>query len=225
MVKGTLYIVLFTLLFTGCKKNTPEDLPPGTCNYIDFYYYNNAKYNLGELANEYILVSFDTTYSDTEIRKFISSVNDFDQNYRYTLYSNSSKGAALKFNQPKTCDEISDIIFKLNKNPIVEYAHYTMKTNICQNYIWEPIGKLCVNSYSNYFYVKVFDGNNLADLHKIIAETKTELVQQNAFNPQWFVLKSTKNSKGDGLKMANYFYESKLFVTAEPDAAIKLPVE
>ncbi|MCW3117778.1 MAG: in-like serine protease, partial [Chitinophagaceae bacterium] len=192
-------------------------------NYIGFYYYNNAKYNLGELANEYISVAFDTIYSDTNIRKFISSVNDFDQNYRYTLYS--SKVAALKFNKPKTCEEISDIIFTLKKNPIIEYAHYTMKTNVCQNYIMQPIGKLCVNSYSNYFYVKVFDENNLTDLHKIIAETKTELVLQDQFMPQWFVLKATKNSKGDGLKMANYFYESKLFVTAEPDAALKFPVE
>ncbi len=222
LIKGTLYILLFTLLLTGCKKDTPEDLPPGTCNYIDFYYYNNAKYNLGELANEYILVAFDTTYSDTDIRKFISSVNDFDQNYRYTLYS--WKAAALKFNKPKTCEEISDIIFTLKKNPIVEYTHYTIKTNDCINAIFQPIGKLCVNSYSNYFYVKVIDQNNLTDLHKIIAETKTELVQQFQFMPQWFVLKSTKNSKGDGLKMANYFYESKLFLAAEPDA-LKFPVE
>lgn len=218
-----LYFLFVTALFSGCKKETPDDLPPGTCNYVDFYYYNNKPTSLGEMADDYILVAFDTAYSNTEIRKFISSLADFDQNYRYTLYS--SKLTALKLNKPKTCEEISDIIFKLNKSLMVEYANFTMNTNDCTNAFGESLGKRCVNSYSNYFYVKVFDENNLKDLFKIIAETKTELVEPVQTMPKWLVLKATKNSKGDGLKMANYFYESKLFITAEPDLGLKCPVE
>jgi hypothetical protein len=55
----------------------------------------------------------------------------------------------------------------------------------------------------------------------MMAETNTQLVEQFQTMPDWFILRATKNSKGDGLHMANYFYESKLFVTAEPDYGIK----
>lgn len=214
--------MLFTMLFLSCHKETTKNIPISSCNFINFRYYNGSKDYLGDLSNNYILVAFDTTHSESEIRKFISSVNYFDQNYHYTLYS--SKLAALKFSNPKTCEEITDIIFNLQKSPLIDFAHYTMKTDDCQSPIMVPMGNLCVNSYSNLFNVEVFDENNLTDLHKIISETKTELVEQNKFMKKWFTIRSTKNSKGDGLEMANYFYESKLFVATEPELG-KLPVE
>jgi len=198
-------------------------MPKSICNFTNFRYYRGAKDTLGELSNNYLLVAFDTTYSENAIRKFISSVTYFDQHYRYTLYS--SKLAVLKFSHPKTCEEITDIIFSLQKNPIIEFAHYTMKTDNCQSMIMEPLGKLCVNSYNNYFYVKVFDKNKLTDLYKMIAETRTEFVEQDQFMKEWFILKVTKQSKGDAIQMANYFYESKLFASADPEINVKFPVE
>lgn len=221
MTKGTLYLLLFTMLFLSCTKETPEDTPKSSCNFTNYWYYI-APNNLGELSNDYILVGFDTTYSEVAIRKFITGISDFDQHYRYTLYSN--KYVALKFNSPKTCEAITDIIFNLQKNPIVEFASYTMKTNDCHNMIWMPIGNLCVNTYSNHFWVKVLDENKLTDLYKMIAETKTELLEQDPLYKEWFLLKTTKNSKGDALKMVNYFYDSKLFAVTEPNI-LKLPVE
>lgn len=214
--------MLFTMLFLSCHKETTENIPRSSCNFTNFWYYLGPNNNLGELSNNYIVVSFDTTYSDIAIRKFISSVSDFDQNYRYTLYRN--KFVALKFSCPKTCEEITDIIFNLQKNQIIEFASYTMKTNFCQSPIIVPIGNLCVNSYSNYFGVEVLDENNLTDLHKMIADTKTEFVEQDPFMKKWFLLRATKNSKGDALKMVNYFYDSKLFTNTEPDI-LTFPVE
>ena len=99
-----------------------------------------------------------------------------------------------------------------------------MKTDYCENAIWEKIGNLCINSYGSYFYVKVFDNNDLSDLNQIIAETNTELVKQDEFMPKWFELRATKNSNGDALKMANYFYETGLFECSEPGIS-KFPVD
>jgi len=223
VIKGILYLFLFTIMFISCDKDTTESAPKGICNFTNFRYYRGAKDTLGELSNNYILVVFDTIYSDRDIRKFIASVNYFDQNYHYTLYS--SKSAVLKFSNPKTCEEITDIIFNLQKNPIISSARYTMKTDNCQSMIMMPLGNLCVNSYSSVFYVKVFDENNLTDLYKMIAETKTVLIEQNQFMPKWFTLRVTKNSKGDTIQMANYFYESKLFASADPEINVKFPVE
>jgi hypothetical protein len=197
------------------------------CGYIDFKYYNGTEDYLGELSNDYVLIACDTTYTDEEIRDFISTVNYFDQNYDYTIYTKSHykyKEIPLKLSSSKTCEELTSMISDLQLNNIIAYAHYTIQTDNCENAIWETIGNLCVNSYSSVFYVKVFDETDLTDLNKVIAVTNTELVEQNEFMKRWFTLRATKNSKGDALKMANYFYETGLFEYSEPDIT-KYPVE
>lgn len=215
-------LILLLFLFTHCHKDT-GNAAASVCNYVDYRYYKNAKLSLGELSNDYILLSFDTTRSETEIRNFIASLPYLDHNYKYTLYP--WKNVVLRFNTPKSCEEISSIITDLEKESIVEFAHYTMKTNDCQSMIMVPLGNVCVNSYASYFYVEVFDPNNLKDLYRMIDETKTVLVEQSQYSPQFFTLKVTKASKGNTLQMANYFYESKLFASSEPEVSPKFPVE
>jgi len=227
-MKNLFFLILSTvLLLTSCIKNDDTDPVLGDCNFIDFKYYNNAPDYLGELSNEYILIGIDTIYSINEIQDFISTVNQFDQNYEYTIHSIERykfREVPLKIIRPKTCEEITRIIADLEPNPIIAYAHYTMKTDNCQNAIWQPVGNLCVNSYGSNFYVKVFDENDLTDLHQMIADTKTELVKQNEFMSNWFELRATKISDGDALAMANYFYESELFEQSEPGIS-KYPVK
>ena len=60
--------------------------------------------------------------------------------------------------------------------------------------------------------------------YNMMAETNTELFKQNEFMKNWFTLIATKESRGDALSMANYFYESGLFEASEPDIT-KYPVE
>jgi hypothetical protein len=173
------------------------------------------------------LIGVDTTYSDNQIQNFISTINHFDQNYTYTIHTIAQykfKEIPLRLKFSKTCEQIAQIISELEQNTIVAYAHYTMQTDNCQNLIWEQIGNLCINSYGSNFYVKVFDENNLTDLNQKITETNTELVKQNEFMPKWFELRATKNSDGDALKMANYFYETGLFEYSDPEIS-KYPVE
>jgi hypothetical protein len=216
----------FTLLFTSCRKDD-DKTQQSSCDFIDFKYYNGTQDYLGELQKNYILMGVDTTYSDSEIQIFISTKNQFDQNYTYTIYTTAQykfKEIPLRLKTSKTCEQITQIISELEQSTIVSYVHYTMMTDNCQNLIWEQIGNLCINSYGSNFYVKVSDENNLTDLNQIISETKTELVKQNNFMPKWFELRATKNSKGDALKMANYFYETGLFEHSEPGIS-KYPVE
>lgn len=221
-----LSLVTFALLFTSCEKDD-DTTPQSSCYFIDFKYYNGEQDNLGELMNNYILVGVDTMYSGSQIQDFISTVNQLDQNYDYTIHTAAQykfKEIPLKLKSSKTCEEITQIISELTQNTIVSYAHYTMKTNSCQNLIGEEIGNLCINSYKSTFKVKVLDENDLTDLNKTIAETNTELVKQNEFMPKWFELRATKKSKGDALKIANYFYETGLFEHSEPGIS-KYPVE
>jgi len=225
-----LSIMTFALLFTGCRKGDEVDdvlTPQGNCEFINFKYYNGTKDNLGEMSNNYILLGVDTAYSDSQIQRFISTVSYLDQKYTYTIHKTGKykfKEIPLRLKSSKNCGQIAHIISELEQNKIVSYAHYAMKTDYCENAIWEKIGNLCINSYGSYFYVKVFDNNDLSDLNQIIAETNTELVKQDEFMPKWFELRATKNSNGDALKMANYFYETGLFECSEPGIS-KFPVE
>lgn len=221
-MKAASYIILLCTLIMGCDKYTEKIIEPGSCNFIDFYYYQDSTISLGALSNDYIVVAFDTNATESQIKNFIESTKEFDPAYRYKLYSN--KIAALKFKQSKSCEEITSVITTLQKTPIVLFINYAMQTNDCNDNFGYPMGNRCVNSYSNAFYVKVKDVNDLTDLNKMIKSTRTELVEQSQFMPQWFILRTNKNSKGDALRMANYFKESKLFEYAGPNPW-KLPVE
>ncbi len=221
-MKAVLSIFLLCTLLTGCDKYTEKLNEPSSCNFVDFYYYQDTTISLGPLSNYYIVVAFDTNATESQIRNFIIADKEFDASYQPKLYTTKIK--PMKFAQPKTCEEITATIARLQKNPMVEFAHYTMQTNDCRDNFGYNMGNLCVNSYSNYFYVQVKDKNDLTDLYKMIQITNTKMVGQDTFMPEWFALKTTKNSKGDAMQMANYFKESKLFVYVNPNPW-KLPVE
>lgn len=219
-MKAALYTIFLCTLLMGCDKYTEKIIEPGNCNFINFYYYGDSIITLGELSNDYITVAFDSSATESQIKSFIAAEKEFDPTFTYTLYGYF---VPLKFKEPKSCQEITAVIATLQKNPMVAFVHYTMKTDC--SYTFMPIlGSKCVMIYSNYFRVKVKNVNDLTDLNAMIKSTRTELVNQNSFMPQWFTLRTTKNSKGDALRMANYFQESKLFEYAEPNPW-KIPVE
>jgi hypothetical protein len=70
---------------------------------------------------------------------------------------------------------------------------------------------------SQYFYVKLKQKSDLEILELFAIENKVEIVGNDKFMPLWFILSCTKNSKGNALEMANVFYESGNFESADPD--------
>ncbi len=227
MKKHLPFLILFPFLFARCIDESGNENLQSSCDYIDFRYYNGTEVYLGELSNDYLLIACDTTYTNNEIQEFISTESYFDQNYDYEIYTQANykyKEIPLKLKSSKNCEELASIISDLQQNSIISYVHYTIQTANCENLIWEPIGNLCINSYSSLFYVKVSDETDLTDLNNVITKTNTELVEQNEFMKNWVTIKATKSSKGDALKMANYFYETGLFESSEPDIT-KYPVE
>jgi len=233
MNKVILVTLFLSLLITSCSKEdkpgpkTETEFIQNSCDFINFKYYNGNQQDLGYLSNDYILIAVDTINNDSVIQYFVSTLNQFDQSYNYTIYTSGQykfKQIPLKLSSSKNCEEITQIISDLEQNTIIDYVHYTMKTDACTNLIGNTVGNLCVNSYSSSFYVNVFDENNLTDLNQMITQTNTELVGQIQFMAKWFELRATKNSNGDALAMANYFYESGLFEHSEPSMS-KIPVE
>ena len=67
-----------------------------------------------------------------------------------------------------------------------------------------------------YVYVFVKDVNDLSDLYAVVQETNTRIIEQDPYMPRWFTISAGKNSKGNALQMANYFYETGKFAAAQP---------
>jgi hypothetical protein len=81
-----------------------------------------------------------------------------------------------------------------------------------------------VDSYSDEFLVQVKDTNDLSDFNNTIHLTNTRIIEQNRFMSDWYSLHADKNSNGDALEMANYFYETGFFKASEP-GIFKMAVE
>ena len=225
MKNNTLLIGLVFILILGCEKNIKID--ELSCSYTNFKYYNNEAYSLGEMSGDYILIGSDSSNTDNAIRDFVKSKDYFDQNFNFEIHKETNykyKYIGLKLNRSCNCREIAWILNDIGQNSVIDYAHYTTQTDDCTNLIWETIGELCVNSYSNIFYVQVKDTNDISDLNNTILETNTMIRGQNQFMSDWYSLYADKNSNGDALQMANYFYETGLFEASEPDI-IKLVVK
>jgi hypothetical protein len=213
------------VIVTDSKKNT--NIKELQCNYIDFKYYNDEPSTLGEMSEDFILIGSDSTNSNNAIKDFVKTKEYLDHSYEFEILKDNNypyKYYGLKLKNTSSCQEITWILNDLKESPIVAFAHYTMQTNNCVNLIGEAIGEQCVNSYSNIFYVKIKDANDTSDLNNTLLETDTWIREKNQFMDDWYSVFTDKNSKGDALEMANYFYETGLFAASEPDI-IKIIVE
>lgn len=70
---------------------------------------------------------------------------------------------------------------------------------------------------SHLFYVKLKSKESENILIKMAEKYNVEIIGYNEYMPLWYTLSCTNESHGKALEIANIFYESKLFETAEPD--------
>ncbi len=226
-------VILFIYALYSCEKeeiiepiddNDNEEIE---CNFVNYYYYDDQPLILGELSGDYIVIASDTSNCDTEIIQFINSIDEFDKDYDYEIRTSNNymyKRIALKFIKTLTCIEITKIFNDIYEYDIIDYATFTIETDNCMSPIGTPMGEKCVYSHSSLFYVRVKDTVDISCLHSTMTETNTVIWKQNYFMPNWFTLIANKESKGDAMQMAKYFYETGLFDSAQPDV-IKIPVE
>lgn len=218
--------LLIAITFAGCKKDCNDSQ---SCEFVNYKYYYDKKDTFGILQNNYITMGIDSAVSEKGIRDFVAGIDDFDHSYNYKIYGASPryryKEVALRLSSAKSCEEITRLIHRLKENEIVGYAHFTYQTTNCNSYIGGKLGNLCVLGYGNDFYVSVKDSANLGPLYKTIEETNTELVEKDALHSTGlYKIRATKTSKGDALKMANYFQETGLFRFSDPSIGT-YPVE
>ncbi|MGE0930303.1 S8 family serine peptidase [Peijinzhouia sedimentorum] len=116
---------------------------------------------------------------------------------RLSIYSNSMDLNWSYLNKPIAAETII--------SPEIIYIAPSFKVN------GEVIG------LSQFFYVKLKQEQDIDLLEQLANENGVEIVGNDSFMPLWFILACDKNSKGNALEVANRFYESGNFLSAQPD--------
>ena len=200
---------------TSCSKT--EDINhPTPCSQSHFYYYQNEKHPIDSLLlYDRVVVGFSAATTNEDIVSYINGNADFmpissadvlkPTNYDYTL-------ALPRLKKDTGCDEIAAILSRAKSSSLVRFANYCYKGTFC-------IGFHCSEFmfYTDEFLVKVRDENDLSDLQSVANQTNTTIKEQVLFMPSWFVLSATKESNGNALEMANFFHETGLFASCEPN--------
>jgi subtilisin family serine protease len=75
---------------------------------------------------------------------------------------------------------------------------------------------------SNFFYVKLKSIADTTLLTQLAVQTSCIIIEQDAFMPQWFVLSTAEISEHNAMECSNIFYESGLFLAAEPNLMINI---
>lgn len=70
---------------------------------------------------------------------------------------------------------------------------------------------------SNMFYVKLRNLNDSLKLKEYTSLYRVKIIQQNKYLPLWFMMSCTDESSMNSMEMANLFWESGLFQSAEPE--------
>ena len=168
-----------------------------------FYYYKGEKIPL-TISNKKVIVKFSEGLTFEQKKQVIAS--DFAlkqlEKSKAEVLPNISIVNIEKGNE----SSVQQIIIYLNKNKNVVSTNpvFVYKDSSLQGLTGE-------------FLVKLKSPADYLELQRLAKETKTKIVKQNQFDPSVYILESDKNSNGNALKMANYFYETKIFEFAEPN--------
>ena len=213
-------VVLTILIFSiSCERFDNEcDM----CSYVDFYYYKNEPKQIGELSDEYLLLGYDSAFRDTEIKGLVESYSYLDKKHNlitHQIRRSKYKYTIVKLRRSSSCSRIKCIQDELMENSNVGYVNYTSIVENCVDMLGWKTDSSCVLSYGDIFYVKVKDTTNLDVFYNTVNETGTEIISQYKYRKAWFTLSADKESSGNALQMANYFFETGLFSATEPGFA------
>ncbi len=211
-----LFSVLF-ILFIGFPGISQE-------KESDFYYYNGNKIFL-EKNTQYIYV-----VTDGSVTTQMALENTLNM-----------KEKVSKFKREDVLHSLRKVSFGISANPEnysaeVELGNQSLDKNSYQNlvekiknsqgvvftapYFYDTAGKKM--ALTQYFNVKLKSEGDIEVLKEYANRNNTEIIGQNQFMPLWFTVGITTNTPSNAMAMANKFYESQLFESAEPQFMIEL---
>lgn len=181
-----------------------------------FYYYKGEKFYLDVDYSRLSIVS-NGEISSNKIKNKIAKY-DFDiknqkrshtkQNIIATDKSNQIAdiyNTEIEFSTKINSDEYLDNIQNLqNEDGVIKVSPtYTVRTK-----------KLGV---SNNFYVRLSKAGDVDILNNLAKKYSVQVLGYNQFMPLWYTLSCTKETPYNAIEAANYFYETNLFESSEPE--------
>lgn len=103
-----------------------------------------------------------------------------------------------------------------NPNLLNNYVNSTINPNynVILPCYYSPIGKEVMTN--NYLYIKVKDPNDLTALQHYVSTYNLQIIDRDAYMPQWFIVSITLQTPFKTVEMANMLYETGAFITCEP---------
>ena len=125
-------------------------------------------------------------------------------------YKNGNIWIFVKTKQRASCSQLKEIILQLNKIPAISYADFIYRQRYDLYYQLD----VYTNGYG--LLINLEDENNLSDLYALAQETHTTVVCKVVpYYPVYFI-QIDKNSTGNVLQLALFFWETKKFSDISP---------
>lgn len=195
----TLTLLLMSII--SCKKDNPI-IP--NCGQ-EFYYYQDQKIYL-YITKQKITIGFIDTLTFQEMKNTLDNYI-FIKPLEEGQAIENKKLALPNLKDNLTCDQIDQGIKELTDNSNISYA----------NSFLLPKNNNTLMGITGEFIVNIKDTSQITELQSLAIQTNTTIIKQNEFIPEVYILNADKNSSGNALKMANYFYETGKFEYAEPN--------
>ena len=191
----------------------------------ELFYYHNGKYFIDNLfINDMLLIGFDHNVKPIEVIEYIyqtglfSSIIDINHSDCENGYCEEEYNWLIaNTKEQKTCSQLKEIIHILNNSSIISFSNFIFESNAI-------FGNSCggIMFFTEQFYVEVNDLSDLSDLYNVANETNTIVIGKYSGSGNFLLLSADKKSAGNTLQMANYFYETGLFKSAQPSFTQRL---
>ena len=176
------------------------------CDCRDELFYNDDLNKSGSkiffdysFMNDCLLVGLEPQVQLEEMHDYLMSTGLFKAvSGLPTLQAYDKNSIMYAYTKEKyTCSQLKEIISILEQSSLVAYANLTFR------YYAMP----------GEFIVELKKGTDFSDIETLMQETNTKMIRKAG---AWYYLSADKNSKGNSLQMAQYFYETGKFSATWP---------
>jgi len=169
-----------------------------------FYYFYDEKIFLSDcLSKDWLVIGYEKHIQDEDIINLITQTGFFQYSFiHHTGNDNLHHRFFSKTKKQHTCSQLKEISNILKQSDLVSFANYIFEWG---NNNWM--------FYCDDFVVKLKDETDLSDLYVLVQETNTYIKRE--LNQNTYVIGVNKNSSGNALQMANFFFETEKFEWTE----------
>ncbi|MFC2087036.1 hypothetical protein ACFLSA_02605 [Bacteroidota bacterium] len=178
------------------------------------YYYNGSEKVYMNRIKKKIMVGFIDSLSFNEMKE-ITDVYPFIEPLTEGWVHIVNKEAIVELVSNLTCEQIENYILEIRENPDVAY---------CNSFFVQSQNPISLKGLTGRFLVHLNDSTQITELKQLAEETKTKIIRKAGYNNLRYTLYADKNSNGNSLEIANYFYENGEFLYAQPNFILLSPI-